>query len=390
MSPVPFLPDSPLWFVLKLLAFLFFFIWLRGTLPRFRYDQLMDFGWKVWCRWPRLNLLVTAAVVVALLVTADGRRHLLRRRGALALVSARRGGRPAQPHLQRVRPHRHPVLAVRHLRDPGLVVHRHPAGGRLRGRDHGAVPLRAHAAERQAGGALRRGEPALQARPALGLGALLAAQVGRPLARRAPSSPPASTPRRARWRASSSRRSTSTCSRPPRSSSWPRWWARWPWPGRTHDAADLVQHALLLSLALFAIGVVGVFLRRNIITIFMCVELMLNAVNLVVHRLQPLAGHAGRAGAGLLRATVAAAEAAVGLAIMISMQRHRDTLDVDAFNLLKWWMRYHFRRLKASTSRVSLWRCMARMIARPTAASAAATSMTKKTSTWPSSVPRDG
>ena len=43
---------------------------------------------------------------------------------------------------------------------------------------------------------------------------------------------------------------------------------------------DLVQHALLLSLALFAVGAVGVFLRRNLITVFMCVELMLNAVNL--------------------------------------------------------------------------------------------------------------
>jgi len=66
MSPVPFLPDSPAWFVLKLLAFLFFFIWLRGTLPRFRYDQLMDFGWKVLVPLATLNLLATAVVVVAL------------------------------------------------------------------------------------------------------------------------------------------------------------------------------------------------------------------------------------------------------------------------------------------------------------------------------------
>jgi NADH-quinone oxidoreductase subunit H len=66
MSPVPFIPDSPLWFIVKLAGFLFFFVWLRGTMPRFRYDQLMDFGWKVLMPLAVLNLMVTAAVVVAL------------------------------------------------------------------------------------------------------------------------------------------------------------------------------------------------------------------------------------------------------------------------------------------------------------------------------------
>ena len=63
LSPVPFLPDSPLWFFAKMGAGLFFFIWLRGTLPRLRYDQLMAFGWKVLVPLATLNILVTAAVV---------------------------------------------------------------------------------------------------------------------------------------------------------------------------------------------------------------------------------------------------------------------------------------------------------------------------------------
>ena len=63
LSPLPFLPDSPLWFFAKMGAALFFFIWLRGTLPRLRYDQLMAFGWKVLVPLATLNILVTAAVV---------------------------------------------------------------------------------------------------------------------------------------------------------------------------------------------------------------------------------------------------------------------------------------------------------------------------------------
>jgi NADH-quinone oxidoreductase subunit K len=99
---------------------------------------------------------------------------------------------------------------------------------------------------------------------------------------------------------------------------------------------DLVQHALYLSLALFVIGAVGVFLRRNLITVFMCIELMLNAVNLSFVAFSR--GH-GTLDAQVLVffvLTVAAAEAAVGLAIFIALHRHRDTLNVDAFNLLRW------------------------------------------------------
>jgi NADH-quinone oxidoreductase subunit H len=66
MSPVPALPDHFLWFVVKLFGFLFFFIWLRGTVPRFRYDQLMHFGWKVLVPLAVLSIFLTAGAVVAL------------------------------------------------------------------------------------------------------------------------------------------------------------------------------------------------------------------------------------------------------------------------------------------------------------------------------------
>ena len=100
--------------------------------------------------------------------------------------------------------------------------------------------------------------------------------------------------------------------------------------------ADLATPALLLSAGLFAIGVVGVFLRRNVITVFMCVELMLNAVNLAFIALSRWRGTLDGQVLVFFVLTVAAAEAAVGLAIIIAAQRHRDTLDVDSFNLLKW------------------------------------------------------
>ena len=98
----------------------------------------------------------------------------------------------------------------------------------------------------------------------------------------------------------------------------------------------MVQHALLLSLALFAVGVLGVFLRRNIITVFMCIELMLNAVNLAFIAFSRSWGTLDGQVLVFFVMTVAAAEAAVGLAIVIALHRYKDTLDVDAFNLLRW------------------------------------------------------
>jgi NADH-quinone oxidoreductase subunit K len=98
----------------------------------------------------------------------------------------------------------------------------------------------------------------------------------------------------------------------------------------------LVRDALLLSALLFAVGALGVFLRRNLITVFMCVELMLNAVNLAFVAFSRALGSIDGQVLVFFVMTVAAAEAAVGLAIVIALHRHKDTLDVDAFSLLKW------------------------------------------------------
>jgi len=101
------------------------------------------------------------------------------------------------------------------------------------------------------------------------------------------------------------------------------------------DHPGFVHHALLLSLALFAIGTVGVFLRRNVITVLMCIELMLNGVNLAFVAFSRAAGTLDGQVLVFFVMVVAAAEAAVGLAIVIALQRHRDTLDLDAFHVLK-------------------------------------------------------
>ena len=99
---------------------------------------------------------------------------------------------------------------------------------------------------------------------------------------------------------------------------------------------NLVQHALLLSLALFTLGVVGVFLRRNVITVFMCVELMLNAVNLAFVAFSRSLGTLDAQVLVFFVLVVAAAEAAVGLAIVIAVYRHRESINIDDMNLLKW------------------------------------------------------
>lgn len=96
----------------------------------------------------------------------------------------------------------------------------------------------------------------------------------------------------------------------------------------------MLAESLALSAALFVIGVIGVLTRRNAIIMFMCIELMLNAVNLSLVALSKAYGAAGEVFV-LFVITVAAAEAAVGLAIVISIFRHRQSVDLDDINLLK-------------------------------------------------------
>jgi NADH-quinone oxidoreductase subunit K len=96
----------------------------------------------------------------------------------------------------------------------------------------------------------------------------------------------------------------------------------------------LLGPALFVSAVLFTLGVAGVLLRRNAIVIFMCVELMLNAVNLTFIALAQTLGVAGQVFVFFVMA-VAAAEAAVGLAIILAIYRHRRTVSVENINLLK-------------------------------------------------------
>ena len=97
-----------------------------------------------------------------------------------------------------------------------------------------------------------------------------------------------------------------------------------------------ISYYLLLSAILFAIGVAGVLTRRNVIVIFMCIELMLNSVNLTfVAFARQLGQGEGQVFVFFVMA-LAAAEVAVGLAIIIALFRNRQTVDVAEVNLLKW------------------------------------------------------
>jgi NADH-quinone oxidoreductase subunit K len=97
-----------------------------------------------------------------------------------------------------------------------------------------------------------------------------------------------------------------------------------------------LSHYLVVSAVLFAIGTAGVFLRRNLITILLSVEIMLNAVNLSFVAFGRQFGDLDGQIIVFFVMTVAAAEAAVGLAIIIALYRHRESLNPDAFASLKW------------------------------------------------------
>ncbi len=97
-----------------------------------------------------------------------------------------------------------------------------------------------------------------------------------------------------------------------------------------------LDHYLIVSAILFAIGTAGVFLRKNLITVLLSIEIMLNAVNLTFVAFGRSLGTVDGQIITFFVMTVAAAEAAVGLAIIIALYRHRESLNPDAFTSLKW------------------------------------------------------
>jgi NADH-quinone oxidoreductase subunit K len=95
-------------------------------------------------------------------------------------------------------------------------------------------------------------------------------------------------------------------------------------------------HYMMLSVALFTLGVIGVLTRRNVIIVLMSIELMLNAVNInfvaFSHQLQNDVGQVF----AVFVVVIAAAEAAVGLGIILALYRNTETVNIDEMNLLRW------------------------------------------------------
>jgi NADH-quinone oxidoreductase subunit K len=97
-----------------------------------------------------------------------------------------------------------------------------------------------------------------------------------------------------------------------------------------------LNHYILLSAIIFSIGVIGVLIRRNAIVIFMSVELMLNAVNLLLTAFSVYRGDATGQVFVFFIMALAAAEVAIGLAIIVMIYRNTNSIDINVLNRLKW------------------------------------------------------
>ncbi|MCK4331234.1 MAG: NADH-quinone oxidoreductase subunit NuoK [Dehalococcoidia bacterium] len=99
-----------------------------------------------------------------------------------------------------------------------------------------------------------------------------------------------------------------------------------------------LEHYLILSAVLFSIGLYGVLAKRNAVVILMCIEIMLNAVNIALVAFSRYVVPMLLTGQifAIFVMVVAAAEAAVGIAIIIAIYRNRESIDVDKFDLMKW------------------------------------------------------
>jgi len=97
-----------------------------------------------------------------------------------------------------------------------------------------------------------------------------------------------------------------------------------------------IEYYLILSAFMFSVGIVGVLTRRNAIVVFMCIELMLNSANLTLITFSSFLGDTTGQLFVFFVMAVAAAEAAVGLAIIIAIFRNKLTVNIDEINILKW------------------------------------------------------
>ena len=333
------------WYLLKLFALLFFFIWVRWTFPRLRYDQLMNFGWKVLLPGAIANIADRDPVDVREGRTADGSLALPRIRRA-----ARRHRADGDPA------HRNPVtsalfLVLSFCSLAGIYL-------LLRAEFLGMVQMIVYA------GAIMVlflfVIMYLNLQHDVETGAQIAVRRGIGWMVGAAAAPVRGAAREPRLVARSRRRGAAGAGQRQRGGDRQGALLAVPVPVRDHvDAAarrhgrrhragqgahDAVRRGgrmiplgwtLALSAILFCIGVVGVLVRRNALVIFMSIELMLNAANLAF---VALASHLNSLDGQIFVffvMTVAAAEVAVGLAIIVNVFRLRETVFVDEINLLK-------------------------------------------------------